>query len=648
MKKIAVAIFTIATVLVACKGEDFIDDLAFFEPQFSIDNRPVSGIDTVFVGEEVTYSATFSNAGRNDDGAAINWESSRLDVASIDNDGKLTALAPGATNILASSNGLEDSLLVVVQSFERIEISASSTSLIMGDQLQLTAQYFDVNNNLTAVDLDWRSSDVSVASIDSSGNVTALSFGTTTITASFNGIVSNSIVLDVLNMNRIDLTVPDTFLVIGQQLNATAQFFDQTGTQTSATFTWNSSNTNIATVDNSGVISGLTTGRTEITASADGITSNIVAIEIIDDTTVAVSVDISSPGTSITVGSTLQFSGDVKNINGTVLPNETIQWNSSNPSILNIDANGLAMGLGAGTSTITGTSANGKTSNSIVVNVLNLQRVELSVSDSIVVTGQQLTASANYFDQTGTQTSASFTWNSSNPSIATIDNSGTITGMGIGVTQITAVANGVTSNSISIEVINDTTIAASVDVVASGTSIVVGDTLQLSAVVRNINGKILPNQPVQWSSTDTTVLGVNASGIATAITVGSSTVNATSGGVQSNGTNILVTPATTNSRSGTFTSANGYTTNGTVQLNMVGGNLQLDFSNFSTNGSGALYIYMSNINNGISGGIQLQRLNFRNGAFTVPVPASVNINTYNYVVIWCQGIGASFGSARLM
>src|SRR5262249_5767587 len=128
---------------------------------------------------------------------------------------------------------------------------------------------------------------------------------------------------------------------------------------------------------------------------------------------------------------------------------------------------------------------------------------------------------------------ASFTWNSSDASIATVVG-GTVTGIKSGNATITA-ASGGASGSIAVTV--RPVPVSSVTVAPDTSTLTVGQTRQLAAVTRDSSGAVLANRSVSWASSNTAVATVSATGpataLATAMTPGTAIITATSEGRKS-------------------------------------------------------------------------------------------------------------------
>ncbi len=173
----------------------------------------------------------------------------------------------------------------------------------------------------------------------------------------------------------------------------------------------------------------------------------------------------------------------------------------------------------------------------------------LNAGDSLVMsvgTTFQLQAVAR--DSAGQPVAGyAITWSSSNASVATIDDTGWVTAVGLGDAAITAVAvknTGTGSQPLTkqLGVTVDPEPAASVEVVPSQATVQVNGTIQLAAIVRDASGNQLPGRAVAWSSSDESIATVDAQAFVTGVDTGSAIITATSEGVSGDAT-ITVEPA---------------------------------------------------------------------------------------------------------
>src|SRR5207253_731812 len=156
----------------------------------------------------------------------------------------------------------------------------------------------------------------------------------------------------------------------------------------------------------------------------------------------------------------------------------------------------------------------------------------IAISGTVQLTATPRDASGNPL------TGRAISWSSSNNNIATVNGSGLVTGVTAGSVTITATSEG-QSGTASITVAGAP--VASVTVTPPSASVPAGQTVQLTATLKDANGNVLTGRTVTWASNNTTVATVNSSGLVTTKAAGPATITATSGG--QNGTSaITVTP----------------------------------------------------------------------------------------------------------
>ena len=157
-----------------------------------------------------------------------------------------------------------------------------------------------------------------------------------------------------VNVSSVKLNNSAINVYVGKTYNLSATVYPSNATNKS--LVWSSSNTNIATVDNSGRITGKAVGTTNITVrTVDGNKTATAKVNVSKEEIKVTKVSINVKGT---------INGcETTNATATVSPtnadNKTIKWSSSNPSVATIDSNGKINAIKKGTTTITATAASG-------------------------------------------------------------------------------------------------------------------------------------------------------------------------------------------------------------------------------------------------------------------------------------------------
>ncbi len=247
-----------------------------------------------------------------------------------------------------------------------IAVTPTSTTVNAGSDINLSTTVTPSNATNSAV--VWSSSDITKATVSSTGVVTGVSGGNVTITATSQNeaqIGSSSITVTTINVSAAGVTVsPSTATVsIGNVSNLTATITPSNATN--KTVTWSSSNTTKATVSASGVVTGVAAGNVIITATTtDGSFTSTSSITVISIPVTGVAV---SPATkSIVTGSYTNLTATVAPANATT---KTFTWSSSNTAVATVSATGLVTGVTAGTATITATTQDGSFTSSCVITV---------------------------------------------------------------------------------------------------------------------------------------------------------------------------------------------------------------------------------------------------------------------------------------
>ena len=314
---------------------------------------------------------------------------------------------------------------------------ATSELTALGATVQLSAEVRDQNGQVMVVTVTWASNNTSVATVGTSGLVTAAGNGTATITATA-GAVSGSATVTVAQQVSAVVVTPDTGVVLpGTTLQLAAEAQDANGNAVaSSDFDWASSDTAVATVDATGLVSGIALGSVEVSATSSGVTGR-AQLEVVEPapTTVAV-----SPDTVMfdALGDTLRLAAEVRDQAGRPIPGEAVVWSGGDPLVATVDASGLVTAVGNGMATVTATS--GAIEGDAAVEVMQVARsVTLTPSADTLILGDSLRLEAEALDGNGHPVGdTTFTWSSSDAAIATVDTLGLVRGVGEGTAEITA------------------------------------------------------------------------------------------------------------------------------------------------------------------------------------------------------------------
>ena len=297
-----------------------------------------------------------------------------------DNSGYLTAQSAGTGTLTVSLNGdspvkkeipvtvlAKDSLKV-----EKLSIERAPETLSLGASADLTANYTlaggaVLTNPQKAV--TWTSSDPKALYVSLGGKVTAVGSGSATVTASVGGAsVAKTITVTAaeepkdtvtsITLNKYSLTL--YVGEMGEQLAATILPEGST-----ASVVWQSSNPNVATVTEKGLVQAVTPGTSVITATAGGRhVSCIVSVLAARVRVTGVSFDENEH--KIPVRGTAKLTATIAPADATV---KTLVWTSDDSGIASVSRTGIVTAVSVGTTTIRATSVDGNHSAEITVTV---------------------------------------------------------------------------------------------------------------------------------------------------------------------------------------------------------------------------------------------------------------------------------------
>ena len=497
--------------------------------------------------------ATYSDNSTADITDVASWISADSSIATIDEKGLVRTLKVSSIGISASYQGVTSNIstLTITDAIAtKVSIIPPTTKLAKGLtlQLQAIATLSDDTTKDVSTQANWQSSNPTVLSVDDQGKATAIAAGDATVTATVQGVTGQTTVSAVdLTVSQLQIIPATVQLAIGTttRLTAIATFADQSTQDVSSQVGWLSSNTAVATVDSTGLVTGVAAGSTTLSASLLGVTAS-TSIQV-NNTSVS-ALQVIPAVTTIALGTKSQLQAIATFADGSTQDvSSQVQWSSNDPFIAGVDSLGLVTGSGIGQATVTATL--GAISRSATLTVTNAIATALQVIPPTASLPKgaklQFQAIATFSDNSSQDVTSQVNWNSSDISVATIDLNGEATAFSEGGSSISANFLGVTSNTVLLVVTNAT--VSSIQVVLNGGSgnLAKGSSVQFNAQAVLSDGSTLDvSSQAAWFSSDQTKVTINAQGLATGIAVGTSTISASLNGVTSAGTVLTVTNAT--------------------------------------------------------------------------------------------------------
>lgn len=488
-------------------------------------------------------------------GQTVTWTSSNNAVATVSASGLVTGVGAGTATIAATSGSVSGTATVTVTAASppivaSVVVTPATAGINVGATAQLTATPKDLLGNVLSGAVTWTSGNNAIASVSANGLVTGVAPGTATITATVGGVSATAtITVTALPapVASVVVTPSSASITVGNttQLAATPRDASNTALAGRAV-TWASSNASVATVSASGLVTAVAAGSATITATSEGV-NGTASITVTVPAPTIVSVRVTPSTGSLNIGSTIQLGASPLDLLGNILSG-TATWSSSNNAIATLSANGTVTGIAAGTVTINATIAGITGSATITVNApaappappapAPIATIAVSPSTASIAALSSTQLSATPRDAQGNAlTGRTLVWTSSNPLVATVTQSGLVTGVTTGSVTISVTGEGITGTaSVSI-----TPIPVSTVTISTG-SVCVAGSLQLSAVAKDAHGNVLTGRVVTWSSSSPLVASVSASGLVAGLALGSTTITATIDGVSAS-TTLTLCPA---------------------------------------------------------------------------------------------------------
>ena len=481
------------------------------------------------VGQVTQLTATLTdNIGNVLNGHVVTWTSSNTGVATVSDQGVVTAVAAGATTITATSEGKSGTADLTVSNVAvgSVTVLPQVPTIVAGSTVQLTVVVRDVNGAVvTGRVVTWSSSNSNVATVSASGLVSGVSPGNAIITATSESTSgTTSVTVSPVPVGTVTLSPTTVGIRVTATTTLTPTVKDANGTiVTNRVIAWTSSDTTVASVTSSGVVTGVAPGTATVTATSEGKSGTAsVTVTKIPVSTVAV-----SPLTKgLLVSQTFALTTTIRDSVGNVVTDRVVTWGSSNPAAATVSATGLVTAVAPGTATITATSETKSGTSTITVSPVPVASVAVQPPTATVTlaTSAQLTAITK--DSVGGVLAGRVvTWGSSDPTTVSVSPTGLVSALKLGTATITATSEGKSGTS----VVTVTKVpVGSVTVAPLSKALLVTETVTLTATVKDSTGAVVTDRPVSWSSSAPGVASVSALGVVTAVAPGTATITATS------------------------------------------------------------------------------------------------------------------------
>ncbi|MBC8090287.1 MAG: Ig-like domain-containing protein [Phycisphaerae bacterium] len=295
-------------------------------------------------------------------GITFQWASSNSSLGSVDNNGKVTAIAPGTINITATADGQVGTALITITEVPigSCTLSPTTQRVTVSNQVQPTLALKDTAGmplSTTGRVVNWSSDNNIVATVTQTGVVTAVRAGTARITAADqqNSAINCSTSVEVVDARIVTARINpvNALLRIGAPRQFTLTLSDSNGTtisQVGRTVTWKNVTPGIATVTTAGVVQGVALGTGRVAIDAEG-TVDTVSFTV--SKIPVSSVTLTPLQRTVVEGQTAQFTATVRDTADNVVTDRVFEWTSSDVNRGTVSNTGLVTTTAPGSITIT-------------------------------------------------------------------------------------------------------------------------------------------------------------------------------------------------------------------------------------------------------------------------------------------------------
>jgi eukaryotic-like serine/threonine-protein kinase len=409
-----------------------------------------------------------------------------------------------------------------------VAISPPPEIVEVGDSFRLTASPRDMRGNeVPNVPIEWASSNESVLAVKTDGTVIAVAAGTAEISA-MAGRARGAVLLtvDPARVSNLQLSITPGVLMAGDRVQLAAHVMDKNQRQLGYAVRWGVADPNIARVSPEGVLEARAPGVVEVFAESNGVRS-VTRIQIAPPAVASVQmlVDPQRP----VVGDRIRVAATPMDAHGRPLRDRAVAWSLSDLSLVTIIGDGMYEATATGTLRVTAASE-GKTGTiEIPIAPAPVAAVRVSPAPRNLVVGNVFKLTAAVVDaKEKVMPGRHVEWSSGDTHVASVTSDGTVTALAAGDVRIVASCEG--KGGSAAVTIKPAPIAA-VKITGMPQVVYVKMSFRLVATPTDARGVAVP-KPVEWRSSNVSVLTVAQNGQVTALSVGHARITAVIDGVE--------------------------------------------------------------------------------------------------------------------
>ena len=456
-------------------------------------------------GQTEKLNVTYNPVDTTDDTTVI-WTSNDDKIATVSTDGTVNAIGVGDAIITARVGDKTATCHVTVLPvpLNSISIKEQNIALNKGASKELTVIYTPENTTDDKT-IIWTSNKENIVSVEN-GKITAKAAGTAIITATVGDktattTVTVNIPLESISLNKTELTVNK-----GETANLDI-IYNPIDTTIEKAESWTSSDTNVVTVNEYGLITAVGRGTAYVKAK-------------VGDKEATCKVTVNVPLTGINLKSETELlKGQTETLKVEYLPTDTtddktVTWISKNAEVAEVNVDGVVTAKKEGTAEIVAQVGSFEKTCTVTVKEIKMDSIEINVPDFELGLGRSQILDV-LFNPENTTDDRTITWYSSNSDIVSVDAEGKVTAKGYGTATITAqVGDKMATVDVTVVEIPVENITIHVE----NSQVNIGDTIKLNI---QVNPDDATNQAnLKLTSSDNDIISIDEQGNIVAKSVG--------------------------------------------------------------------------------------------------------------------------------
>ena len=396
---------------------------------------------TLTEGETETLTATVRPD--NADNRKVTWSSDKTEVATVDGDGRVTAVKSGeaVVTVTTEDGGKTASCKVTVKantvSVTEVTLDRTELTLTEGETETLTATVKPDNADNRKV--TWSSDKTEIATVDGAGRVTAVKAGEAVITVTTEDggkTATCKVTVKAKTVSVTEVTLDKTELTLTEGETETLTATVKPDNADNRKVTWISDKTDVATVGGDGRVTAVKAGEATVTVTTEDGGKTASCKVTVKAKTVSVT-EVTLDKTELTL-----TEGETETLTATVWPdnadNRKVTWSSDKTEIATVDGAGKVTAVKAGEAVVTVvTEDGGKTATcKVTVKAKVVPVTGVEVNPWAVTLSVRGTSKLSYTIRPADATNQNVKWESESPSVATVDSEGNVQGIAAGTAKI--------------------------------------------------------------------------------------------------------------------------------------------------------------------------------------------------------------------